>query len=272
MKLISLVENTSCRADCGCIHGLSLYLETPLHKILFDMGPNALFLENAQRLGVDLAAVDIAFLSHGHYDHAGGLELFCKRNEKASIYLHSLAFGQYYVSEEGEYVYIGVDPHAKKYTGRFVTAGGRIDEELTLFDGVDTHDYLSAACAALLEKDETGYHSDPFRHEQNLILSCEGKKVLLAGCAHNGIVNILRRAEDIVGGELDWVFSGFHLTNPSTGRDEPRELIEAVGRELMARHTRFVTGHCTGQGPFALLKDMMGNQLEAMPAGSVFTF
>jgi metal-dependent hydrolase (beta-lactamase superfamily II) len=80
MKLVTLMENSSCREDLCCEHGLSLYLETLGKKILFDAGQSAAFAENAAVLKVDLEAVDFAVLSHGHYDHSGGLERFLQIN------------------------------------------------------------------------------------------------------------------------------------------------------------------------------------------------
>ena len=76
MKLISLLENTSHAPEIQSRHGLSLYLETAAHRIVFDFGPDDTFLHNAAELGVDIAAADLAFLSHGHYDHGGGLPAF----------------------------------------------------------------------------------------------------------------------------------------------------------------------------------------------------
>ena len=274
MKVTSLVENTSCHTGCGAIHGLSLDIETPKHHILFDMGPNALFLENAETLGVDLSTVDVGFLSHGHYDHGGGLELFCKRNEKAKIFISPYAFDSYAARSGDEYRMIGLEPHVyKKYQNRFESRTGWLDEELFIFDDITGKEFLTAASASLLEQTESGYQSDRFLHEQNLILSCEGKTVLFAGCAHRGIVNILKKAEEHIGGELDYVFSGFHLTNPGLGIDEPSELIEAVGAELLKRKkTQYITGHCTGEGPYQILKEQMGDRLDTMPSGKIFDF
>ena len=83
MRLVALVENTAC-ADIAQAHGLSLYIETEKHRILFDAGPDgALLLSNAEKLGIDLKRVDIAVLSHGHYDHAGGLRAFMELNSSA---------------------------------------------------------------------------------------------------------------------------------------------------------------------------------------------
>ena len=83
MKVVILMENSTCRDTVACAHGLSMYIETEKHKILFDMGPDAQFIDNAKALGVDLTQVDIAFLSHAHNDHCGGLEAFLKLNDRA---------------------------------------------------------------------------------------------------------------------------------------------------------------------------------------------
>ena len=274
MKVTVLLENTACTPDLKAAHGLSLYVETPRHHILFDMGPSAAFAENAQALGVDLEGVDVAFLSHGHYDHAGGLDLFCRRNSRAKIYLHAQALGPYYSTGRGEPRYIGVDPEITAHRGRLVLCPGDlvIDDELQVFSSIQTDDYPTAANLSLKVQAAEGLIPDPFLHEQNLLITAGGKTVLAAGCAHRGVVNILRRAEQLLGRSPDAVFSGFHLYNPATGQSEPRELIEAVAEELSARpDTRYYTGHCTGQEAFDILKEKLGDRLSYMGGGSVFT-
>ena len=89
IRIVVLLENTKESSNLKCKHGLSLYAETEAHKILFDTGPNALFLKNAEVLGVDIADIDIAVISHGHVDHCGGLKCFLKRTKKQrSIFAH----------------------------------------------------------------------------------------------------------------------------------------------------------------------------------------
>ena len=99
MKITVLTENTS---SCGlpCEHGLSLYIESNGKRILFDTGQTALFAENAERLGIDLSAVDICVISHGHYDHGGGLGRFLEINDRAPVYLSRHAFGSYFNAKE----------------------------------------------------------------------------------------------------------------------------------------------------------------------------
>ena len=82
MIIKTLVENTSLSKDFGSEHGLSLYIETKDSKILFDVGASELFLENAKKLNVDISNVDYLIISHGHYDHGGGLRGFLCKNTK----------------------------------------------------------------------------------------------------------------------------------------------------------------------------------------------
>ena len=273
MKVTLLLENTTCRGDVKYEHGLSLHIETDRHSILFDMGPNAMFLENAEKLGVDIQSVDTAFLSHAHDDHCGGLELFCKRNAHAPVYLQKEAWGEYYVVTPKKCQYIGLDKALRKRESRFRFAEGVtvIDDELTLFSGGMGRAYWSHANDTLRKKVGEAYPPDEFRHEQSLLVTSNGKTALFGGCAHNGIVNILRRAEAILGRAPDAVFAGFHLYNPSLAQSEPRALIEAIAQELDARaSTRFYTGHCTGQEAFDILKETLGDRLQYMSGGSVF--
>ena len=100
MKITALTENTPFNDNISAEHGLSLYIETEKHNILFDMGQTSLFAENAKKLGIDLTKVDIAVLSHGHYDHGGGLTEFLKINKTAPVYINRYAFGDYYNGTE----------------------------------------------------------------------------------------------------------------------------------------------------------------------------
>ena len=96
MKITALVENTTNNPALGTQHGLSFYIEANGRKILFDMGEDDLFLRNAEKLGIDISAVDLAIISHGHSDHGGGLGAFLSHNENAPVYLNRRAFGHYY--------------------------------------------------------------------------------------------------------------------------------------------------------------------------------
>lgn len=92
-----LVENTTNNKVLKPKHGLSIHIETPKHKILFDIGPNNPFIHNANQLGIDLTEVDTLVISHGHFDHGGALSSFLNINTKAKIYIHRQAFEPHYI-------------------------------------------------------------------------------------------------------------------------------------------------------------------------------
>lgn len=273
MKIVTLLENTAHAEGVHAAHGLSNYIETPKHNILFDMGPDARFVENAEKLGVDLAKVDVAVLSHGHSDHGGGLAAFCRLNDHAKIYMRPGVFGQYYSLAGEQPHYIGLDPELHQFESRFVYTDEvcRIDDELTLFAGV--HDEMNAlkASAKLKEKDGESWHSDGFGHEQDLIVEAEGKTVLFAGCAHMGIVNILNTARARLGRLPDAVFGGFHFFQLDPESEESHKLVDSVGNLLLEGDTVYYTGHCTGEYAYNRLKAILGDRLRPMCGGCVET-
>jgi len=272
MKITTLLENTACRDGITAAHGLSLFIETPRHRILFDMGPGSAVLDNAGTLGIDLSRVDTAVLSHGHYDHGGGLSAFCAVNHHAEIYLHRAAFGRYYAAEPGaDPRYIGLDQSLDRGRFRFADSRLDIDPELTLFSAVpDVFGALSAS-ALLREQTEDGFRPDVFAHEQNLLISAEGKTVLVAGCAHRGIVNIVDRAREILNGRpIDAVFGGFHFFQ-LPDNDLSDALIDATGRALLDGETQYYTGHCTGPYAYDRLKAILGRRLHTISGGLQIT-
>ena len=129
MRITTLVENTSV-PGLPVEHGLSLFIETKQHTILFDSGQGTLFSENAERLGKDLTKVDLMVLSHGHYDHGGGLRTFLECNDHAPVYMSRYAFESHW---NGTAKYIGLDETLAP-NDRFVCTDGTLvlDEELTL--------------------------------------------------------------------------------------------------------------------------------------------
>lgn len=271
MKIVTLLENTSRRPGLAAARGLAIYVETAAHKILFDMGPDASFLENARALGADLAAVDIAVLSHGHSDHGGGLAAFCQINQKAKVYLRREALGAYFAVLPGqEPRYIGLPRQLAALSRRFVFTGDcqELDGGLTLFSGVEDEPSLRAAAPKLQEKTREGFRPDGFAHEQHLIVEENGKAALLAGCGHLGIVNTLRAAERLLGRRPDVVFGGFHLFELKPDAPESEALIAATAAELQKGTTVYYTGHCTGDWAYEQLKETLGERLRPMDCGA----
>lgn len=271
MKLVTLLENTSLTEEYRHAHGLSLYLETQGLRILFDTGPNDAFAENAEKLGVDLSAVDLAILSHGHYDHGGGLLKFLEINHRAKICIHPGAFGDYYAVTEGNPRRIGLNPDLKRYADRFLFTEKvtRPAEGLTLFDGVEDV-FGGSAETNLKEKVNGELIPDTFAHEQDLLVTEGEKAVVFAGCAHRGIVNIRKKAASLLGREPDAMVGGFHLFQIQPGDAAGEALISRIGRSLATGNTVYYSGHCTGEYAYGRLKEILGERLFRLSSGAVF--
>lgn len=269
MRLYTLVEETTAAPEFGCEHGLSFYLACETEHLLFDLGQSELFLRNAHTLGLDLARVDRAFLSHGHYDHGGGLSAFLRENDHAPVYVHPRAFEPHFSRKPEGVRPIGLDP-ALAHHPRMIPTGDvyEVSQNLLLFADVTGCDCLSEGGKNLLEREGDHYVPDTFAHEQSLIVYEKGKCILFTGCAHRGVVNLVQRAAEHAGRMPDVVVGGMHLYSPSQKKSEPDELIRAVGARLEKTGARYLTGHCTGQHAYELLHDMLGDQITALHAGS----
>ena len=268
MKILNLIENTEGAAGCAAEHGLSFYIETEDHRLLMDLGPSASVVANAEKLGADLKTVDTVILSHGHYDHGGGILPFTKLNPEAKIYLQESAFGEYYSIRDHGPEYIGLDPTIRELP-QVVTVNGeyRIDEELFLFSGIRGKKNWPVSNYNLRKKEGGELLQDDFIHEQCLVITEGERRILLSGCAHNGILNILDRFEELFGGAPDIVISGFHMMKKSGYTDEERLVIRDTARKLKKYPTLFYTCHCTGTKAFDMMKKIMGEKLQYVHCG-----
>lgn len=263
MYIAILMEDTCGSPQCEYEHGLSLYIETEHHRILMDTGASDKTWGNAQKLGVDLSMVDTVVLSHGHYDHSGGMMAFRKINGNAVIYMQETALLDYYHGER----YIGVDKEIGKLPGVQMISGDRkIDGEISLFTGIQGRRFWPQSNLGLSMRVGGVDKQDEFAHEQCLVIH-GNKKLLISGCAHNGILNILDRYREIYGGSPDIVISGFHMMKKGGYTDEEKETIRQTAMELKKKDTVFYTGHCTGQNAIGLMKPIMQDKLIQIHCG-----
>ena len=272
MKILNLIEDTKGRSDLTNAHGLSFYIETKMHKIILDLGPSEKTIYNAKTLGVDLSEVDIVILSHGHYDHSGGIIPFTKINDKAIIYMQDNVTKEYY-ADDGQnaiarYRYIGIDKDISNLSQvRFVNGDFKMDDELELFVINNKKHEIPFTNKRLLVKEGSTFKQDDFNHEHFLVVHQDGKSYLMSGCAHNGMLNIIEEYIDRYGTAPDVVVSGFHLAKKKEYSETEVEEIRALAEELKKYPTRFVTCHCTGMKAFELMKEIMGDKLEYVHTG-----
>lgn len=270
MKILNLIENTEGVPGCLFEHGLCFYVETEKHRLLMDLGPSASVLENAVRLGVDLKTVDTVILSHGHDDHGGGILPFAKLNPNAKIYLQESAFGEYYAVRDykPDPDYIGLAPEIRALPQVVPVRGNlKIDEELFLFGGLKGKRDLPVSNGNLRKKEGDRLIPDDFVHEQCLVITERNRHVLFSGCAHNGILNILDRYEELFGGAPDVVISGFHMMKKSAYTKKEQNVICSTAEKLKEYPTMFYTCHCTGLPAYDMMKEIMGGKIAYVHCG-----
>ena len=261
MRITALIENTSLRQDCAVEHGLSLYIETRRHRILFDSGASARFIGNAEKLGIDLRSVDIAVLSHGHYDHAGGMTAFFRLNSRARLYARE-GYGLSRYSRDGRH--IGVEPR--------LIGSPRVsviqDERLRLDGEVTIAAYTDQPCAwpvntcGMMVDAGDMLRPEQFMHEQYLLVNEDGRKALFTGCSHRGILNIMSWAARE---GVQTVVGGFHTKDVPDGKFST--VLAPAAEELKKFPVTYYTCHCTGQPQYEYLKSLMGDQLQYLSGG-----
>lgn len=256
MRVSVLIENTARKPGLTAEHGLSLYIETGAMRILFDTGATGAFAENAVKMGVDLSKVDGLILSHGHYDHGGGLEAFFKCNSTAPVYLSRHAFGQYY---NGAGKYIGLLPHLQHHP-RLIP----VEDRLELAAGVTLECCLDREVKCPVEPyglqvlKDGSFVPEEFIHELYLTVE-EDQKICFSGCAHRGVENILHWLTP------DILIGGFHFKQLHPGDLR----LEQAAKSLQESPCEYYTCHCTGQVQYDYLKERLGNKLHYLSTGDV---
>lgn len=270
MKIVNLVEDTQGGSNCSFEHGLSFYVETQNHKLLVDTGASSMFIHNARALGIDLSKVDTVVLSHGHYDHCGGVIDFAKINSNAKIYIQEKAFGEYYNIGGERPRFIGIDKDIKELNNvNLINGDFKIDDELFLFANVSENLLVPNGNTTLKRKLNNQFIDDDFTHEQYLVIFENNKEVLLSGCAHKGIVNILNKYKNLFNSVPDCVISGFHLMKKNGYTKDDDDLIRKTALWLKKLNTQFYTCHCTEQYPYEILKETLKDKLCWTHSGDV---
>lgn len=257
VRVTVLCENVQGNDRVNAEHGLSLYIEANGKRILFDMGQSGLFAENASSIGIDLSTVDAAVLSHGHYDHGGGIRTFLDINKSAPIYVHPLAFGDYYSGMEK---YIGLDKTLRN-SGRLIYT----DSDTVISDGItiivpDESDIpFPDETYGLYMNVGDGLIPDTFAHEQYLRIKDGENDVLISGCSHRGISNISTYFD------ADVIIGGFHLKKLDIQKDA--SVLSDLADALLSKKTKYLTCHCTGEEQYGYMKNRMGDRVQYVACG-----
>ena len=278
MRVTTLIENGTLegREDLKAEFGLSLHIRRGDLQILFDTGASGAFADNAERLGIDLGTVDLAVLSHHHYDHGGGLQRFLAVNDRARVHLRASGWApRFFRSLVVIKRPIGLDPMLfDRFAHRFelLTASAEIAPGVVLLTRIGAHHPRPQGNRHLWVERGGSLVPDPFEHELVLVVRDDDGIVVFTGCSHHGILNMIESARTrFPGVPVKAVFGGFHLIGVPffDSMAASREEVEAIGRTILELTSGTVyTGHCTGRRAFGVLRGVMGSALQPFATGS----
>ena len=214
MEIITLIENLVNGGNLQAEHGLSIYIETDKQKILFDTGQSGLFIENAKKLDINIKDIDTLVLSHGHYDHTGGLYPFLEINSKAKILAKKNLFIPKYSSKNR---FIGTPYKEEPLKNRlvFVDTVTEIAENVFIMPEIDIHHSIDTNFKGLSRKEDKELVPDVFDDELFLVLKQENKINILTACSHRGITNICSTATEYFNLPVGLIMGGFHMKDSS---------------------------------------------------------
>lgn len=250
MRIVTLIENLVYKMGLIAEHGLAIYIETENKKILFDTGQSGSFLKNARQLDISIADIDILVLSHGHYDHTGGLYPFLEKNSKAKVYAKKDIFTPKYA---GRNRFIGTLFKKEIIENRlvFVEEMMEIAENIFIMPDIVIHNSDDTHFKGLNKKEGEKFITDEFDDELFIAIKEKKQINIVTACSHRGITNICTTATEYFKLPVGLILGGFHL------KDCDPEQFRQITQYLQVLNPISIgVCHCTGIEKYAeMLRD-----------------
>jgi 7,8-dihydropterin-6-yl-methyl-4-(beta-D-ribofuranosyl)aminobenzene 5'-phosphate synthase len=274
MKFAFLMENKTDRDGLVAEHGLSVYIEAHGRKILFDTGASDLFVKNAEKMKINLEEVEELVISHGHYDHTGGVPAFCKINKIAPVYVHENAFYENFsLNENGERSMDSIpwtEHECAEIDPRIIRTSGVkwLDENIAVSGTVPRIDGYEPTATFYRILEDGSVIEDNMDHEQMLVIREPEGLYVFSGRSHRGVVPAIRYAREIFGGEkIAVLVAGMHLYSAD---EEMRNKV--VGQILEEEIDTVMPVHCTGINAICDLKAALGENRIVATTGTKYGY
>lgn len=272
-RITTLSENTTSTVDLLAEWGLSILIETGKENILFDTGNTITASYNADNLEIDLKRIDKIVLSHGHYDHTGGLrQILRKMGKEVEIIAHPDIWAAKYRRRKGKKdKYIGIPFQRQELESlgakfNLTTKPVKIADNIMTTGEVPMVTDYEEIDSALFVKEDTGWQPDKLLDDLSLIINTEIGLIVVLGCAHHGMINTLYHAQQLTGVKLiHAVLGGAHLISAS--KERIRLTIAAL-KELGVQRSGLC--HCTSLPVVSRLAREFGDKFFFNNVGTIF--
>lgn len=270
MKIYILTDNRTKKRDILAEHGLSVFIEHKNTNTLFDTGQSDVYCRNAAQMGVDLSKSDCIVLSHGHYDHCGGLIHFPYPDKAPSIFVHKDAFQKRYtINPDGKsYREIGIPWSLQDYSFiknkiEYLQKIVKLAPDTILCGEIPSTTLFESVPEGFFTGDKPNRIADMMADEQMLIFDTDKGLCVFLGCSHPGVANCLNYAlKQFPGKKIDTLVAGMHLDSVS-----PLRLQMTLQYIIDLGIRKVVPLHCTGIHAITEMMRFLGDKCLPLCAG-----